>query len=651
MQLKMSYFKKEIIKQHFRTTGWIGIAYFVILLFILPLDIFMKYSDRFQNNYFDDYTFSLLEIQGPIQSILMITVPVLAGMFSFRYANVKGSADFMHSLPIKRTQLFNIHFIIGYVLIVLPVLLTGLIMYLMTLFLDLQSIFYYESFGEWFAFLLIIPSLIYTSTVMVGGITGITAVQGGLTYIFLFFPSGIVFLIIYNLYMLLYGFSISSYLESQLLSLSPLLQSIDMMYTAINSTYLIVYVCISVAFYFIGLWLFKIRNVESASHTIIFTHLKPIFKIGVTICFMLLFGLYFGAVQNEALGWISFGYVFGACIGYILAEMLIQKTWRIFGQWKGFLIYLGIAFSVIFVIVFDLFRYETNVPEISKVESVEIEDRQISEQYKFNDEVNIVMDDPQLIEQTITLHKQILQEVDKSTEENWDEGTTVIKITYNLKSGLQMSREYFIPSKEQFMSVLKPIYESDQFKKMNKPWLFVDFNKLKINEVNLSNRDVTTSLDMTSTKKLIELIQLDYLDTSFVRTESTYYTGYSLVMVLDNEEHVYFDIPYSYTRTLDYLLENGYAFQFNEENVGMVAIKHVNNEIYEDEIPYLQNNQLDSIYRTKNKEEIKDLTKLIEMIDYDGQYEIIFYGNEDNVLSTMLISEENLPTSIINQLK
>ncbi|GAE95103.1 hypothetical protein JCM21714_4312 [Gracilibacillus boraciitolerans JCM 21714] len=53
--------------------------------------------------------------------------------------------------------------------------------------------------------------------------------------------------------------------------------------------------------------------------------IKPIFKFGgVTFCFMLLGGTYFGLVQGQYVAWISFGYLFGAILGYLLTEMLLQ---------------------------------------------------------------------------------------------------------------------------------------------------------------------------------------------------------------------------------------------------------------------------------------------------------------------------------------
>ena len=52
--------------------------------------------------------------------------------------------------------------------------------------------------------------------------TGISAVQGVLTYIFLLFPAGITFLLLMNLNELLFGFPGRYYLNSNIEKLSPL---------------------------------------------------------------------------------------------------------------------------------------------------------------------------------------------------------------------------------------------------------------------------------------------------------------------------------------------------------------------------------------------------------------------------------------------
>ena len=89
---------------------------------------------------------------------------------------------------------------------------------------------------------------------------------------------------------------------------------------------------LTIILYGVSLYLYKKRKTESASEAIAFSKLRTIFKYGVTFCTMLFGGVYFSAVQSNSFIWMIFGYIIGAIIGYYIAEMVLQKTWRVFTQ-------------------------------------------------------------------------------------------------------------------------------------------------------------------------------------------------------------------------------------------------------------------------------------------------------------------------------
>ena len=53
------------------------------------------------------------------------------------------------------------------------------------------------------------------------------------------------------------------------------------------------------------------------------------------------------------------GYVLGVVFGYLLAEMVLQKTWRTKLHLKGFGAYVVIMLLVIFVIRMDVIGFES----------------------------------------------------------------------------------------------------------------------------------------------------------------------------------------------------------------------------------------------------------------------------------------------------
>ena len=54
MRSRIFSYKKELAKQGFRSTGWVGIVYLFLLILVLPLEVLMTISSRFfdQRDYY-----------------------------------------------------------------------------------------------------------------------------------------------------------------------------------------------------------------------------------------------------------------------------------------------------------------------------------------------------------------------------------------------------------------------------------------------------------------------------------------------------------------------------------------------------------------------------------------------------------------------
>ena len=98
---------------------------------------------------------------------------------------------------------------------------------------------------------------------------------------------------------------------------------------------------------------------------------------------MLLGGFYFSET-TERFEWVILGYVLGVVFGYLLAEMVLQKTWRIKLQLKGFGYYSLVVLLLIFVIKIDVFGFESRVPDISDIKEVSISNNL----YNYHDDSN-----------------------------------------------------------------------------------------------------------------------------------------------------------------------------------------------------------------------------------------------------------------------
>ncbi|MDL4842232.1 DUF6449 domain-containing protein [Aquibacillus rhizosphaerae] len=559
MPLKTSWFKKEIIKHDLRNVGWIGIIYLCALIFAVPLEILLRISNEDYNNYYMDET-SLFNFHLEIQYFAILLVPVVLAVFLFRYLHVKGSTDFIHSLPIKREKLIHHHAITGICLVILPVIITAIILLIMSVTMDISNYFVVTDIGYWLGVTIVVNIVIFASAILIATVTGISTVQGVLTYIFLLFPAGIVVLVMFNMDYLLIGFSEQYYTNRSVIELSPITDFVDN-FDQFSLFKSIVYLIISVALYVVSVQLYRRRHLEFASQAITFSLLKPIFKYGVTLCMTMLGGFYFGETQTQYY-WVIIGYLIGSILGYFLAEMLLTKTWRVFNKWKGYFFYI-IALAFIFIVIsLDITGYENKIPEADEIEQIYFSTdhyynyNQEIEEYRYLDSQYVTT--VENIEAVRGFHKQVIEQSTRfDVNDNWFER---INIAYELKNGKTIVREYqmdkTIPA---YQPYLKTIYESTEYKQLNNQILNVATNqveKLTISPGVNDDENQTVVFDPQQIQEAIAALKKDIVNQSFESIiNGSYYMSTIRILTSDNED-IFLEFNRSYTNFEAWLKDN-----------------------------------------------------------------------------------------------
>ena len=125
MQSKTSSFNRGMWIQSMRNVGWIGLVYLLVLLFALPLQLIFTFTGKVEP--YIEKPDTLFDVFGGLEFVLMFVVPVLLGIFLFRYIQTKIAADYIHSLPIKRSTLFHQNMLLGALVLVVPILITGIV--------------------------------------------------------------------------------------------------------------------------------------------------------------------------------------------------------------------------------------------------------------------------------------------------------------------------------------------------------------------------------------------------------------------------------------------------------------------------------------------------------------------------------------------
>ncbi|TGB01994.1 DUF6449 domain-containing protein [Halobacillus salinus] len=558
--------KKEWMKQDFRNVGWISIVYFVALAFLVPLQVAMKVDDTARLMPVDQGLFSSM-FSYEFQVILLFLMPVLMSVFLMRYMHVKSSSDFMHSLPIRREKLFNQRVVSGIVLVLAPVLLNSLLLLLFYIATDVSYFYSLTELGYWTLLMVIISLLVFMSGVFVGTLTGLSAVQGVLTYILLFFPAGIYLIVGFNVSLMVSGFSADYFAEQGVNNLSPLMDLFNFSPAMQNQTeppsdygMLLIYLVAAIIFYILALFTYKKRALETAAQALSVSWLKPIFTFGVSFCTALAFGVYF-AETAFSFTWLIFGYVLGGSIGFLLSTMLLEKTWRIWHKQtaKRFSIYAGAVAIVLLVAPLAMLPSENYVPNRSEVESVYLGNHYFGYEEYQRTERDVLMTSDDAIEKTIALHESLIDE-----SRPLSEGGRNQFIMYRLNNGKEVYRQYQVAN-QKVEKELAAVMETEAYKELTYPIMqltseMVGKSGLIIEPrlVTVSNVKLTESEDVSQFLESVkeDLYNLTYEEMNETKGQPSYVNILNDPNPYDNNSISYgLSIDQSYAQTISWLKE------------------------------------------------------------------------------------------------
>ncbi|MFC0272912.1 DUF6449 domain-containing protein [Metabacillus herbersteinensis] len=462
MKSKISFFNLGLVQQIFRQHGWIGSLYLVVLMFALPLQLLIISSKK--NEYLLTEISNLLSFSINVQAMFLFTLPVLAGVFLFRYLQVELSVDMIHSLPIKRETLYVHHLLSGLVMLIVPIWLTAFVTHLVIQTNGLVPHFSLADLYNWGLIMTLFTAFFFSFTVVVGMATGMSIVQGIFTYVLLLLPFGLYELLNIHLRKFLFGFSINYFSTSTVEDLTPFTR-----FPTIGTEFLsfwetIIYLVLIFVLLFIGFLFYKRRSLEMATEALAFPFLRPLFQYGLTFSAMLLAGAYFDNEPTEQVGWLIFGYSSGAIIGYFISEMVMKKSWRVFHPkaFIGLTSYTAVILVLFTIIQLDVFGYETKLPKVAHIEGVyfgkgyEMLNNRVENQGKYSED-KLYIQDVHDLHENIVKEKVLLESISKMD-------TEPLSFSYIMNNGTKVVREYQVPTKVLEAS-LKPVMESEHYKK------------------------------------------------------------------------------------------------------------------------------------------------------------------------------------------
>lgn len=432
-----SFFDFTVYKKTVTRYWPIWASYLVIWLFILPIVILME--GRATPMFFTEHVYGLVTAALPFAVFygLISAMAVLSHLYTQR------SANFFGTLPVRREALFITHYLAGLSFTVVPNLI---IAGLTSLAGVSGNIFDASAVLTWLGVSCCEMFFFYTFAVFCGMFTGHILALPAFYGIF-----NCIFIALYAMIETLldsfyYGFvSLGGVMSNLVRWATPIYKlgdGTEIVYSADSAMFVgwmpvAVYAVCAVVLLSLSFLLYRSRRLESAGDVVAVPFMRPIFKYGVSICS----GLFLGYVTSLILGseTLIFCIIFWVIVGYFLAQMILDKSFRVFKKWKGAVAVTAVFVALFLVVIFDLTGFENRIPDLEDVESVDV--NRLTSDYGLGDDGDstpFTLKDPAEIDFIRTLHQEALKY--RHPDGSHLESVT-LSITYHTKFG-SMSRRY-----------------------------------------------------------------------------------------------------------------------------------------------------------------------------------------------------------------
>jgi len=473
MQSKTSFFSKKIFWKNMTRFWPVWASYFVILAFIFPISLITELRWTEFNAFTALKTsYDLLKNTYQFGMAMGLVYGVLSAMAVYSYLYTARSAGAMACLPIRRQGMFITSYSSG----LFGLLASNVVVFLLLLLVEaINGVLDIVVLLQWLAMISAQIFFFYSFASLCAVLTGHILVLPAV-YAVLNFTAVVVEALVKELLeSFVYGMNLSGEYILQIFSPPVDLWSkrvfLDNIITGEerNSIYyylntkagaaaapgdlviryngwgaLIAYAAAAVVIAVIAYFIYRKRRMETASDVVAVRGLKPVFKYCLTFgCSIVigsgLYSIVFSGMDSVNPAIVTAACIlFGGAIGYFAAEMLMQKSFRVFRAWKGFAVFCAVIVLTVAACETDLFGYERYVPDYSQIESVEIMSR--GENASLNWEENI--------KDVMALHENIISNKKEYETETIDE-QCYLTIAYQLKNGKLVDREYYIPASEE----------------------------------------------------------------------------------------------------------------------------------------------------------------------------------------------------------
>jgi len=422
MQSKTFCFNTAIYRNWLRRYWPVWGVQILIWLMLLPIPLLNAGGGIFGGT-----AARVIRATGSYGGILINAVfGCIAAMVSFSWMYNARSTAFAAALPLKREEMYCSCWLAGFSMLALPALVTALLSLLACLTADAEAA---AAVLRWLAQDLLLALLFFGFASLCAQLTGtMWALPAGYT-VLNFAVVAYWFLIAGVLDYLLRGYDMD--VPDLAAMLSPPVWLFELNWEAAHFdswTALGLYALFGAACAVCGLLLFRRRRMESATDTVAVNVLKPVFRWCAAVAAALGLGLLLYSLvidrEEQPLPMTLF-MLLGGLIGWLAAEMIARKSYRVRSCLKTFPIFAAVIAAFGVGIGFGGFGYVMHIPEPDAVQELVVN---YGGSY-------MTLTDPAEITQLETLHSRL------ASEKNEGYGSW-LELNYVLKNGNEVHRSY-----------------------------------------------------------------------------------------------------------------------------------------------------------------------------------------------------------------
>jgi len=339
-----------------------------------------------------------------------------------------------------------------------------------------------------------------------------------------------------------------------------------------------IYLLASIVLYIVSYFLYKKRKLEDAEEVAGFKVMNYIFKylITFTVAIVTIAVLSDFIYTSPIISIVTF--ILTTAVAYFISEMVLKKTLKVFGSYKGYAGFISVTVLVLIIIkITGCFGFEGHIPDVKEINEVSI-----SSYYGYKHDAKI--SDKNVISLATKIHKEMID--GKALNKHDREYYSKLNIVYHMNNGKQIKREYCISSDEK-EAILDRLYNYDEYvKNYDEFYSITSVYPYEIRDITITDSILSKDYPVDSDKinELYKAIEEDVLSLSYSQmysVERTYKINLSI------RYHVYDKSAYRteydtsamriinpyYKHTIEWLKKEGYLDLLSIPNDGKLYIR------------------------------------------------------------------------------